>query len=469
VEISGCFLCMEYTMWRCVRCGSTTEYPLYDTSFSSCSNCGLIVIIPSHAIRFNASSTLQQQQQDTTDSRMNLPIHSPQRCTRCSLLNPPDNSCCTRCRTELIYQSPHTFSLSSSPRFIPNSDLIHTFKPSHQRDLESLIQLTIHAQSDWNSHTSGIALLLVRKLVLFVSNKPQRVYLSSLDSFEFYSQVPDSFSCGFRCFQMLCAGLLRLEQFRKVLFGGFGLIPPVKILQEWIELCWKHGFDSGGEYEDRALVGTKRWVGAVDICALLRYFGVNAQLINFNRILKQQTTRNIVEELFDYVEKYFYEPWIPLNERENARQTLGIPLDFKPPLYLQYYGHSCVVIGFLKDFQHDHKCRLVVLNPARSGQQLIDALNQTEIQRSNDKNNENYDKNIGKHDKSIGNYGKYIGSYGKYIGIVDEGVEEWVSLFLWTKERFEEHDQYQILRVDWNLMTTDERERSKQLSEITFV
>jgi hypothetical protein len=62
----------------------------------------------------------------------------------------------------------------------------------------------------------------------------------------FYSQKGSygaAWSCGYRNIQMLCSSLVRIEEYRLVLFEGDGTIPDVPGVQRWIERAWAAGFD----------------------------------------------------------------------------------------------------------------------------------------------------------------------------------------------------------------------------------
>jgi hypothetical protein len=50
-------------------------------------------------------------------------------------------------------------------------------------------------------------------------------------------------SCGYRNIQMLCSSLMRIEEYRRVMFDGSGVVPEISALQRWIETAWKAGFD----------------------------------------------------------------------------------------------------------------------------------------------------------------------------------------------------------------------------------
>lgn len=61
---------------------------------------------------------------------------------------------------------------------------------------------------------------------------------------------------------------------RRVLFGGSGYIPGVRLLQCWIERAWEDGYDPDGCEQLGglgALMGSETWIGATECATLLRY------------------------------------------------------------------------------------------------------------------------------------------------------------------------------------------------------
>jgi len=53
-----------------------------------------------------------------------------------------------------------------------------------------------------------------------------------------------AWSCGYRNIQMLCSSLMRIDEYRRVLFDGSGAVPEICAIQRWIETAWKAGFDT---------------------------------------------------------------------------------------------------------------------------------------------------------------------------------------------------------------------------------
>ena len=69
---------------------------------------------------------------------------------------------------------------------------------------------------------------------------------------------------------------------QQAMFRGCGFVPDIPSLQAWLELAWKAGFDTaGGDMLGNAMQGSKQWIGTTECAALLRFFGLKAQIIDF--------------------------------------------------------------------------------------------------------------------------------------------------------------------------------------------
>ena len=71
----------------------------------------------------------------------------------------------------------------------------------------------------------------------YVVSSPPCLHVSQKGSYG------SAWSCGYRNIQMLCSSLMQLEEYRKVLFDGTGVVPEINGIQRWIETAWKDGFD----------------------------------------------------------------------------------------------------------------------------------------------------------------------------------------------------------------------------------
>ncbi|KXZ45539.1 hypothetical protein GPECTOR_53g125 [Gonium pectorale] len=89
--------------------------------------------------------------------------------------------------------------------------------------------------------------------------------------------------CGWRNIQMLSSALLlRSPQLRAALYGGAGFVPDIGSLQAWLESAWAAGFDTMGcESLGGRIQGDRKWIGTTEAAALLRSFGVRAQVVDF--------------------------------------------------------------------------------------------------------------------------------------------------------------------------------------------
>ena len=66
------------------------------------------------------------------------------------------------------------------------------------------------------------------------------------------------------------------------MFNGCGYVPDIRSMQAWLELAWKAGFDTaGGNMLGNVMQGSHQWIGTTECAALLRFFGLRAEIIDF--------------------------------------------------------------------------------------------------------------------------------------------------------------------------------------------
>eukprot|EP01035_Chromulina_nebulosa_P017862 gene17862-23475_t len=81
---------------------------------------------------------------------------------------------------------------------------------------------------------------------------------------------------------------MNIETYRNKLFNGLGEIPDIHGIQSYIEKAWTEGFDTiGCQQLGGTLLGSDTWIGATECATLLRYFGLNAIVVDFNSSLAQ--------------------------------------------------------------------------------------------------------------------------------------------------------------------------------------
>lgn len=107
-------------------------------------------------------------------------------------------------------------------------------------------------------------------------------------------------------------------------------IPNILELQDLIEEGWKRGINDRASIETGGLRGTRKYIGTSEAETVLRVLNIPCWTIQ----LKTYKGTQACDVLMSHVEKYFaYEA------------TNDNPLG-KAPIYLQYPGHSVVIIGF---------------------------------------------------------------------------------------------------------------------------
>ena len=97
-----------------------------------------------------------------------------------------------------------------------------------------------------------------------------------------------------------------------------------EVLQKMLDYAHHQGFDPTGFCEIGTVAGSRRWIGSVDVCALLRSFRVPATVVDFEEKTRQGESH---DALFKWVWKYF-------QQRSQARSSKN-PY-FAPPLYFQH-------------------------------------------------------------------------------------------------------------------------------------
>lgn len=167
---------------------------------------------------------------------------------------------------------------------------------------------------------------------------------------------------------MICGFLLGSgDIYQAALFDGQGVLPPVPCIQEWLEKAWHAGFDAAGaEQLEGRIAHSKKYIGAMECAALLRFFGVRAHVCSFSSPVVPPTEldRRRQQAALDAHHAYMSRKkprqpqYVPSHEPCTAlgdfcwkyflgRQpgVLGDVEPFCPPLYLQHEGHSRTIVG----------------------------------------------------------------------------------------------------------------------------
>lgn len=225
---------------------------------------------------------------------------------------------------------------------------------------------------------------------------------------EFYGQVAHGrrWTCGYTNIQMLAAWLLQRHEYRDKVFRGCGYVPSLSALQAELERAWADGFDAvSAAHFGYRVSGGSAWIGTSEAWALLRSYGVCANVVRFSvehtpaaagpskakasaarqPLRHRQTTldghllsgtESMVpgsarhDALFRWVWQYF---------RGDAPRsgTEAVHIEDRPPLYLQHEGHSRTIAGIERNASATGEglsYTLLVLDPAVQPRQLEAAL-----------------------------------------------------------------------------------------------
>ncbi|EFJ45715.1 hypothetical protein VOLCADRAFT_63303 [Volvox carteri f. nagariensis] len=220
--------------------------------------------------------------------------------------------------------------------------------------------------------------------------------------------------CGWRNIQMISSALmLRDDRLRRAMYGGAGFVPDIASLQAWLESAWAAGFDMlGCESLGGKIQGDRKWIGTTEAAAVLRSFGVRAQIVDFEASSRAEvaaaapyeetgvaavaapqvppsagasggvgrppsaqaaaSAAHLHQPLMDWVWRYFagqHEPTrkIGVTAAASAAAPQGVSCSAPspvlsssssvivtgmPPLYFQHEGHSRTIIGIERRRQH---------------------------------------------------------------------------------------------------------------------
>ncbi|XP_037639495.1 zinc finger-containing ubiquitin peptidase 1 [Sebastes umbrosus] len=179
------------------------------------------------------------------------------------------------------------------------------------------------------------------------------VWLSA-DTDHYCSSSGDKgWGCGYRNLQMLLSSLHTIDAYAPLIQEKAA--PSIPRVQSMIEEAWKEGLDpNGASHFNRRLRGTRAWIGATEIYALLTSLGISARIIDFHQPTGPGDTH---PRLFEWVKQYF-------QSSRGSRLPPRIIHTSLPPLYLQHQGHSRSIVG-LEQKKNGSLC-LLLLDPGTS-------------------------------------------------------------------------------------------------------
>uniref|UniRef100_A0AAY5F1G5 Zinc finger-containing ubiquitin peptidase 1 n=1 Tax=Electrophorus electricus TaxID=8005 RepID=A0AAY5F1G5_ELEEL len=168
--------------------------------------------------------------------------------------------------------------------------------------------------------------------------------------------------CGYRNFQMLLSSLQRMD-----LTSHLGSIPSIPQVQALIEAAWAEGVDpQGASHFSGRLQGTRAWIGATEIYAVLTAHQVRARIFDFHQPTGPSGTH---PKLFEWVKNYFSLP-----SSRGSRLPPRVVKTTLPPIYLQHQGHSRSIVG-VEQRRNGSMC-LLLLDPGSSPAEMRKLLTQ---------------------------------------------------------------------------------------------
>lgn len=256
------------------------------------------------------------------------------------------------------------------------------------------------------------------------SSQTDTAYLC-IPSIQHYNSLPTDkgWGCGYKNCQMLWSALISLSgdshnlQIRNVL----GPIPSISELQAGLETAWSKGFDPTGREQLHGKVHqTRKWIGATEIYSILSHHGLKVVITDFPSYTGPNNTH---PGLQNFVWKYFSSSSESNPSSDNSSPQ--IIQTTKPPLYLQYAGHSITIVGIEKLKQN--RFNLLIFDPSISFQKFNEKVEQ------------------------------YYTSLFASLGTTNERKSEskpkltlagLLKDFRYTSYKLSKHNQYQIVRVE---------------------
>ncbi|XP_067304506.1 zinc finger-containing ubiquitin peptidase 1 [Pseudorasbora parva] len=202
----------------------------------------------------------------------------------------------------------------------------------HRKRVEMLESLA-SGMDDGRSKTSGLMEALYRYYQRNASDFT-RVWLCAETDHYSSSEGDKGWGCGYRNFQMLLSSLHRMEQYSLLPVS----VPSIPRVQAMIEEAWAQGADPQGasQFKHR-LQGTRAWIGATEIYAVLTSFSVKSRIVDFHKPTGPGDTHL---RMFEWVKQYFSR-----SASRSARLPPKVVQTTLPPIYLQHQGHSRSIVG----------------------------------------------------------------------------------------------------------------------------
>ncbi|CAG9467235.1 unnamed protein product [Pedinophyceae sp. YPF-701] len=223
---------------------------------------------------------------------------------------------------------------------------------------------------------SGVIPLLERALTTQRSGAPEAYLCRSAQHFA--SVAADrGWGCGYRNIQMLTWHLQRAAApLRAALFAGDGAVPRIPYLQAWLESAWDSGYDREGAVQLGGRVqGTRKWIGTTEAAAMLRQFGVKAEVFDFWGRQDEEEDEGVADVAHRHgaLVRWVWRHFAGRGVGEGGGG--GVRVVDRPPLYFQHQGHSRTIVGVERPGgKTADDINLLVLDPQCHPSTLCEAL-----------------------------------------------------------------------------------------------
>uniref|UniRef100_S4RPU1 Zinc finger containing ubiquitin peptidase 1 n=1 Tax=Petromyzon marinus TaxID=7757 RepID=S4RPU1_PETMA len=230
----------------------------------------------------------------------------------------------------------------------------------HERRAQ-LLEGLADGRDNGNTRTAGLTAALARVYGTGAAVRDVACVWLAADTSHYRGDGGDrGWGCGYRNLQMLMSSLARLDRFSFLGLQGGARMPGIPRLQALVEEAWEQGFDPQGASNFAGkLRGTRAWIGATELYALLTSQRVRCRVVDFHRATGEGGTHPL---LFAWVTDYFRGRG---HERAPPPGQLVVSTRL-PPLYLQHQGHSRTVVGL--EERRDGTVWLLIFDPAHSAQ-----------------------------------------------------------------------------------------------------
>jgi hypothetical protein len=194
----------------------------------------------------------------------------------------------------------------------------------------------------------------------------KKVFLSSASNTQYPLRATE-YSCGYMNLHTLSRSIANLPHLTSFIHWEILVnwlrrpdAQTVPVIQALIEEAWNlGGMDSvGAEYLGR-LVGTKKWIGATEVVSLMRYFGVDAKVVDFKSDRFPGGQSEMAVTIIRWLYSYYTKVWSNVSGAFIENEV------FIPPIYMQYQGHSVTIVGIevREDLTDLSQANLLVFDP----------------------------------------------------------------------------------------------------------